>query len=67
MFRDYIHIWASFLLQKYDCLMIDEMNDTRIIGSLTITVLLGIALVGMDWEARVSKPFCFTNSYSVFV
>ncbi|XP_012941934.1 solute carrier family 12 member 3 [Aplysia californica] len=40
------------ILVRYDSLMIDEVNDIRIIGSLTITVLLGIALVGMDWEAR---------------
>ena len=33
--------------------MIDETNDIRIIGSITVAILLAIALVGMDWEARV--------------
>ncbi|GFO50436.1 solute carrier family 12 member 2, partial [Plakobranchus ocellatus] len=37
---------------RYDCLMIDEINDIRIIGSITVTCLLAIALIGMDWEAR---------------
>ncbi|GFS24832.1 solute carrier family 12 member 1-like [Elysia marginata] len=32
--------------------MIDEVNDIRIIGSITVAILLAIALVGMDWEAR---------------
>ncbi|RUS77830.1 hypothetical protein EGW08_014404 [Elysia chlorotica] len=40
------------ILVRYDCLMIDEINDIRIIGSITVAVLLAIALVGMDWEAR---------------
>lgn len=40
------------ILVRYDCLMIDEVNDIRIIGSVTVAVLLAIALVGMDWEAR---------------
>ncbi|KAK0042108.1 solute carrier family 12 member 2, partial [Biomphalaria pfeifferi] len=40
------------ILVDQDCVMTDETNDMRIIGSITITVLLGIAIVGMDWEAR---------------
>ncbi|XP_059176302.1 solute carrier family 12 member 3-like isoform X2 [Physella acuta] len=40
------------ILVKYDCVITDEMNDIRIIGSITITILLAIALVGMNWEAR---------------
>ena len=44
-----------FFSQRYDCLMIDEINDIRIIGSITVAILLAIALVGMDWEARVSE------------
>ncbi|KAK3791356.1 hypothetical protein RRG08_012538 [Elysia crispata] len=40
------------ILVRYDCLMIDEINDIRIIGSITVAILLAIALVGMDWEAR---------------
>ncbi|KAK3097932.1 hypothetical protein FSP39_014651 [Pinctada imbricata] len=40
------------LLKKYDALMVDEMNDIRIIGLITVTLLLIIAIVGMEWEAR---------------
>ena len=34
--------------------MIDEVNDVRVIGAITIIVLLGVALIGMEWETRVS-------------
>ena len=34
--------------------MIDEVNDVRVIGAITITILLGVALIGMEWETRVS-------------
>ncbi|CAG5133825.1 unnamed protein product, partial [Candidula unifasciata] len=37
---------------RYDAMMVDDLNDVRIIGSITITILLAIALVGMNWEAR---------------
>lgn len=33
--------------------MVDETNDIRIIGILTVTLLLAIAIIGMEWEARV--------------
>jgi hypothetical protein len=33
--------------------MVDEVNDIRIIGFLTVSMLLVIALIGMEWEARV--------------
>ncbi|KAL5005442.1 hypothetical protein ScPMuIL_018898 [Solemya velum] len=40
------------LLKEHDSLMIDEVNDIRVIGVITITILLCIAIVGMEWEAR---------------
>ncbi|XP_052797099.1 solute carrier family 12 member 2-like isoform X2 [Mya arenaria] len=40
------------LLKAHDALMTDEVNDIRIIGCITITVLLAIAIIGMEWEAR---------------
>ncbi|XP_061172225.1 solute carrier family 12 member 2-like [Saccostrea echinata] len=40
------------ILKANDALMVDETNDIRIIGVLTATLLLGIAIVGMEWEAR---------------
>lgn len=34
------------------------VQDTRIIGSITILALLGIVVIGMEWEAKVfSSPF----------
>ncbi|KAH9500961.1 hypothetical protein Btru_069330 [Bulinus truncatus] len=40
------------ILERYDCVMTDKLNDVRIIGSITIIILLAIAIVGMNWEAR---------------
>lgn len=51
------HILASLsffcIFQANDSLMVDETNDIRIIGILTVTLLLAIAIIGMEWEARV--------------
>ncbi|KFQ87828.1 Solute carrier family 12 member 2, partial [Phoenicopterus ruber ruber] len=33
-------------------LMVDEMNDIRIIGAITVVILLGISVAGMEWEAK---------------
>uniref|UniRef100_A0A8C3T0C5 Solute carrier family 12 member 3 n=1 Tax=Chelydra serpentina TaxID=8475 RepID=A0A8C3T0C5_CHESE len=33
-------------------LMLDETNDIRIIGAITVLVLLGISVAGMEWEAK---------------
>lgn len=35
--------------------MIDEINDIRIIGAITVVILLGISVAGMEWEAKVSN------------
>ncbi|CAD5113608.1 DgyrCDS2766 [Dimorphilus gyrociliatus] len=40
------------MLKDNDALMIDEINDVRIIGLITVCFLLAIALIGMEWEAR---------------
>lgn len=29
------------------------VNDTRIVGSITLLAVLGLAIVGMDWVTRV--------------
>ena len=43
------------LSQEEGRLMVDEVNDVRILGVVTIIVLLFIMIVGgMQWEARVS-------------
>ncbi|XP_029371168.1 solute carrier family 12 member 2 isoform X1 [Echeneis naucrates] len=40
------------LLTGADALMTDETNDIRIIGTITVIVLLGISVAGMEWEAK---------------
>ncbi|XP_043379587.1 solute carrier family 12 member 1 isoform X2 [Chelonia mydas] len=40
------------LLQSNGALMVDESNDIRIVGSITVVVLLGISVAGMEWEAK---------------
>ncbi|XP_076023733.1 solute carrier family 12 member 1 [Genypterus blacodes] len=40
------------LLKENDALMTDEKNDIRIVGCLTVVLLLGISLAGMEWEAK---------------
>uniref|UniRef100_A0A3P9LK16 Solute carrier family 12 member 2 n=1 Tax=Oryzias latipes TaxID=8090 RepID=A0A3P9LK16_ORYLA len=40
------------LLKGADALMTNEVNDIRIIGTLTVILLLGISLAGMEWEAK---------------
>lgn len=35
--------------------MTDELNDIRIVGTLTIILLLGISVAGMEWEAKVYR------------
>lgn len=53
--------------------MIDEMNDIRIIGAITVVILLGISIAGMEWEAKVRNSHLFFfysllhNFDSVFV
>uniref|UniRef100_A0A669DVI1 Solute carrier family 12 member 1 n=1 Tax=Oreochromis niloticus TaxID=8128 RepID=A0A669DVI1_ORENI len=40
------------LLKEHSAIMVDEMNDIRIIGCITIVLLLGISVAGMEWEAK---------------
>ncbi|XP_044302187.1 solute carrier family 12 member 2 isoform X2 [Varanus komodoensis] len=40
------------LLKENGILMLDQMNDIRIIGAITIVILLGISVAGMEWEAK---------------
>ncbi|XP_049649948.1 solute carrier family 12 member 2-like isoform X4 [Accipiter gentilis] len=40
------------LLKENGTLMVDEMNDIRIIGTITVVLLLGISIAGMEWEAK---------------
>ena len=37
------------ILRDNDSLMVDEVNDIRIVGILTVLLLLGVTLVGLEW------------------
>ncbi|KAK2511461.1 Slc12a2 [Columba guinea] len=43
---------VGFAETENGTLMIDEMNDIRIIGAITVVILLGISVAGMEWEAK---------------
>ncbi|XP_042545841.1 solute carrier family 12 member 3 isoform X1 [Dipodomys spectabilis] len=45
------------LLQEYDTPIVDPINDIRIIGVVTVTVLLAISLAGMEWESKAQVLF----------
>uniref|UniRef100_A0A674I0I7 Solute carrier family 12 member 3 n=1 Tax=Terrapene triunguis TaxID=2587831 RepID=A0A674I0I7_9SAUR len=45
------------LLQEHNSPIVDPTNDIRIIGVITVTVLLGISLAGMEWEAKAQVLF----------
>uniref|UniRef100_A0AAR2JE63 Solute carrier family 12 member 3 n=1 Tax=Pygocentrus nattereri TaxID=42514 RepID=A0AAR2JE63_PYGNA len=40
------------LLKVNNAIMVDEVNDIRIIGCITVVLLLGISVAGMEWEAK---------------
>ncbi|XP_076020450.1 solute carrier family 12 member 2 [Genypterus blacodes] len=40
------------LLADVDAIMTDDINDIRIIGTITVIFLLGISVAGMEWEAK---------------
>ncbi|XP_042262818.1 solute carrier family 12 member 1 [Thunnus maccoyii] len=40
------------LLKEHDALMVDEINDIRIVGCITVVLLLAISVAGMEWEAK---------------
>ena len=36
-----------------------RVNDIRLIGSVTLVLILGLAIVGMDWVTRVQMGLLF--------
>ncbi|KAM4602609.1 solute carrier family 12 member 1 [Polymixia lowei] len=40
------------LLIENNAIMVDQVNDIRIIGCITVLLLLGISVAGMEWEAK---------------
>ncbi|KAM6964914.1 solute carrier family 12 member 3-like [Aplochiton taeniatus] len=45
------------LLEERNSLMVDRINDVRIIGVVTQTILLIIAFCGMEWEEKTQLLF----------
>ena len=43
------------ILQDNGSLMVDESNDIRIVGLITIVILLGITMIGLEWVVRAKK------------
>uniref|UniRef100_A0A3Q1J3H6 Solute carrier family 12 member 9 n=1 Tax=Anabas testudineus TaxID=64144 RepID=A0A3Q1J3H6_ANATE len=40
------------LMKEHAAIMVDETNDIRIIGCITVVLLLAISVAGMEWEAK---------------
>uniref|UniRef100_A0A674PN39 Solute carrier family 12 member 1 n=1 Tax=Takifugu rubripes TaxID=31033 RepID=A0A674PN39_TAKRU len=40
------------LMKEHSVIMVDTLNDIRIIGCITVVLLLGISVAGMEWEAK---------------
>ncbi|GCC20647.1 hypothetical protein chiPu_0019212 [Chiloscyllium punctatum] len=40
------------ILKENNVLMVDSISDIRIVGCITVVVLLGITVAGMEWETK---------------
>ncbi|XP_069014972.1 solute carrier family 12 member 3-like [Embiotoca jacksoni] len=47
------------LMQEFGVVMVDSTNDVRIVGVITVTMLLLISLAGMEWESKTQFLFFF--------
>ncbi|KAK2862945.1 hypothetical protein Q5P01_002478 [Channa striata] len=45
------------LMLEFDVVMVDKINDVRIMGVITVTILLLISLAGMEWESKTQVLF----------
>uniref|UniRef100_A0A3B4WVD1 Solute carrier family 12 member 10, tandem duplicate 1 n=1 Tax=Seriola lalandi dorsalis TaxID=1841481 RepID=A0A3B4WVD1_SERLL len=43
--------------EVFGVVMVDSVNDLRIVGVITVTVLLFISLAGMEWESKAQILF----------
>uniref|UniRef100_A0AAQ4RP86 Solute carrier family 12 member 3 n=1 Tax=Gasterosteus aculeatus aculeatus TaxID=481459 RepID=A0AAQ4RP86_GASAC len=48
---------VGFAETEHGAVMVDRINDIRIIGIITVTCLLGISLAGMSWESKAQILF----------
>ncbi|XP_030832126.1 solute carrier family 12 (sodium/potassium/chloride transporters), member 2 isoform X1 [Strongylocentrotus purpuratus] len=56
---------VALLLKDYDAQMVDLVNDVRIIGMITIVVLLAIIFIGMAWEAKIQLVLLVVLSIAI--
>lgn len=50
------------LLKTFDLKIIDNgVNDVRIIGTITIILLTGIVVIGLEWETKVKQKLLFAQ------
>lgn len=54
----------NVVLKDNGAVMVDRINDIRIIGIITVTCLLGISMAGMAWESKVRWMRWFRNDAS---
>ncbi|XP_047437088.1 solute carrier family 12 member 10, tandem duplicate 1 [Mugil cephalus] len=45
------------LMLEFDVVMVDSINDVRIVGVITVTILLLISMAGMEWESKTQILF----------
>uniref|UniRef100_A0A8C1PXU9 Solute carrier family 12 member 2 n=1 Tax=Cyprinus carpio TaxID=7962 RepID=A0A8C1PXU9_CYPCA len=48
----YVVGFAETVVELSGALMFDVTNDIRIVGTITVILLLGISVAGMEWEAK---------------
>ncbi len=46
-------------LPDFDSIVGMRVNDIRLIGSVSLVLILGLAIVGMDWVTRVQMGLLF--------
>jgi len=62
-----MHINSTFCcFQEHNRLMVDEINDVRIIGLITAVILMAITMGGLTWEAKVHCSFKITFNFVAF-
>lgn len=53
------------LLKSFGVSIVDGgIQDVRIVGSVTILILLWIVVIGMEWEAKVCNVHVITSFYA---
>ncbi|XP_032400159.1 solute carrier family 12 member 3 isoform X2 [Etheostoma spectabile] len=45
------------LMRDYNVIIVDDLNDVRIVGVITLVILLMITLAGMEWESKTQILF----------